>query len=61
MSKKVTKTQAKKAVKTAQKHPKLVIAVVIILVVIIAVVAILWVVKPDIFHKLIGTCELYCS
>ncbi len=57
MSKKVTKTQAKKAVKAAKKHPKLVIAVAAVLLVVVIAIAILWVVKPDIFHKLIGTGE----
>lgn len=57
MSKKVTKKQAKQAVKVAKKHPIAVIVVAIILVIVIAAIVILWVVKPDIFHKLIGTGE----
>lgn len=57
MSKKLTKSQKKQAVKAAKRHPKIVVAVAVILVVIIAAVAILWFIKPDLFHKLLGTGE----
>lgn len=42
MAKKVTQKQVKKAVKTARKHPKAVVAVAIILVIVIAVAAVVW-------------------
>ncbi len=41
----------------AKKHPVLIAVICVILVIIIAVAAILWVVRPDIYHKLIGTGE----
>lgn len=49
------KSNAKKAVKAAKKYPVLTAIIVVILVVIITAVVILWFVKPDIFHKLLGT------
>lgn len=54
-NKKSYKSQAKKAAKAAKRHPKVVIAVAIILVIIIAAVAILWLLKPEVFHKFLGT------
>lgn len=51
------KKNVQKAVKTAKKHKVLIAVVVIILVIVIATIAILWFVKPDIFHKLLGTGE----
>lgn len=55
MASKKQKRAAKKAVKAAKKHPVLITVIVIILVLVIAAIAILWFVKPDIFHKLLGT------
>lgn len=53
-NKKKVERAAKKA---AKKHPKIVIAIAIILVIIIVATVVLWFVKPEIFHKLIGTGE----
>ena len=53
----MTKKSAKKAAAAAKKHPVLITVIAIILVIVIAVAAILWFVKPDIYHKLIGTGE----
>lgn len=51
------KSKAKKAAKTAKKHPVLITVLVLILVAIIVTIAVLWFVKPDLFHKLLGTGE----
>ncbi len=46
--------RAKQAAKTAKKHPVLVGVIVIILVLLIAAIALLWYLRPDIFHNYIG-------
>jgi len=57
----MAKSKKKKVEKAAKKHPKLFIALIIILVIIIVAVAILWCVKPEVFHKLLGTGEHYLT
>lgn len=56
-NRKSNKRTAKKAASYATKHPKLVIAVVAVLLVIIAALVILYVVKPDLYHKVLGIGE----
>lgn len=53
----MAKKSTKKAAEAAKKHPALIAVVAVILVIIIAVAAILWFVRPDIYHKYIGTGE----
>lgn len=50
----MSKRNAKRAAKAAQKHPALVAAIVIILALIIVAVAALWYFRPDIFNNLFG-------
>ncbi|MCM1295367.1 MAG: MBL fold metallo-hydrolase [Muribaculaceae bacterium] len=46
-----------RAASAAKKHPVLTAIICVILVIIIAVAAIIWFVRPDIYHKFIGTGE----
>ncbi len=48
------KRKVKKAVNTAKRHPKLVIAIAVILLLVITVAVVLWFVKPDLYHKILG-------
>lgn len=57
MAKKVTKTKAKKAVKAAKKHPVAAIIIVAILLVIVIAAVVLYLVKPDLYHKYVGIGE----
>jgi competence protein ComEC len=54
MAKKITKSQAKKAAKTAKKHPKIVIAIAVIVLIIVIAAVVLYIVKPDLYHKYLG-------
>lgn len=53
--KKSYKSNAKKAARAAKKHPKAVLVLAVLLVIIVAAVLILWVLKPELFHKYLGT------
>lgn len=48
------KGRGKRARKAARRHPKLILILIILLVLVIAAAAILWFVKPDLYHKFIG-------
>ncbi len=52
--KKSYKRQTKKAVKAAKKYPKLVLVLVSLLLVIAVAALILWLVKPELYHKYLG-------
>ena len=54
MAKKVTKTQAEKAVKAAKKHPVAAIIIVAIILLIVIAAVVLYLVKPDLYHKHLG-------
>lgn len=56
-NKKSRKTAAKRAAKTAKKHPVLVGIIVVFLVLIVAAIAVLYIYKPEVFHKYLGTGE----
>lgn len=53
--KKSYKSNAKKTARAAKKHPKAVLVLAVLLVIIVAAVLILWVLKPELFHKYLGT------
>lgn len=57
MGKKITKAQKRKAVKVAKKYPKVILAIVIILLVIGITAGVLYLVRPDIYHKYLGIGE----
>ena len=52
-----TYKEVEKTVKAAKKHPVAFAVVVVVLAAIIAIAAVLWFVKPEVFHKLLGTGE----
>lgn len=54
MSKKSSKSVAKKVEKAAKKHPKFVAVIAVILVIIIAALVLLWYFKPEAFDWLLG-------
>ena len=39
----------------AKKHPKTAAVIAILFIIIVAAIAILWVLKPELFHKYLGT------
>ena len=54
MSKKNSKSAAKKVEKAAKKHPKLIVALCVIVAIIVLAAVVLYFVKPDIYHKYLG-------
>lgn len=54
MSKKITKTKAKKAVKAAKKHPVAAIVIVAVILAVVIAAVVLYLVKPDLYHKHLG-------